>query len=67
MATSIRRSHNTVRAYADRLRNLMDLLADDPLDESKSIALITHIINNRGGAAQMLAALEDHLAMGTPC
>lgn len=67
MALSLRRSHSTVRAYADRLRNLMELLSDDPLDEGKSIALITHIVNNRSSAAQVLAALEDHRALGASC
>lgn len=61
MGQPIRRTYAAVRGYTDQLRDLMDQLRADPLDESKSVALVAHIINNRGTAAQLYAALENQI------
>ena len=66
MAQPIRRTSAAVRAYADRLRELMDQVRADPLDEAKSVALVAHIVNNRAGAAQLYRVLEDQ-AVGALC
>ena len=66
MAQPIRRTHAAVRAYCDQLRDLMDQLRADPLDEPKSVALVAHIINNRSTALQLLDVLEKQ-AMGAVC
>ena len=66
MAQPIRRTHCAVRAYADQLRALMDQVRDDPLNEAKSVALVTHIVNNRAPAAQLYRVLEDH-RLGAAC
>ncbi|MBI2699695.1 hypothetical protein [Mycobacterium paragordonae] len=65
MAQPIRRTTTAVRAYADQLRDLMDLLRADPLDEAKSLALVTHIVNNRAAAAQLWDTLAT--GMGAAC
>ena len=44
MAQPIRRNAGAVRMYTDQLRALMSQLAADPLDEHKSIALVSHKI-----------------------
>lgn len=66
MAQPIRRTSAAVRAYAYQLRDLMDQLSVDPLDETKSVALVAHIINNRAAAAQLFDVLEDQI-VGSPC
>jgi hypothetical protein len=66
MAQPIRRNAGAVRAYSDQLRVLMSQLAADPLDEQKSIALVSHIVERRGGAAQLLADLQSQ-ALGISC
>jgi hypothetical protein len=53
-----RRRHSVVRAYADRLRTLLDQVRNHPLDEASSVALVTHIVENRAAAAY----LHDELA-----
>lgn len=65
MAQPIRRTTTAVRAYADQLRDLMDQLRADPLDEAKSLALVTYIVNNRSAAAQLWDTLET--ALGAVC
>lgn len=66
MAQPIRRTHAAVRAYCDQLRDLMDQLGKDPLNESKTVALLTHIVNNRTTALELLDVLERQ-AMGAAC
>lgn len=66
MAQPIRRTHAAVRSYCDQLRELMDHLRADPLNESKSVALVAHIINNRSTALQLFDVLENQ-AMGSVC
>ena len=66
MGQPIRRTYVAVRAYSDQLRHLMDQLRADPLDESKSVALVAHIINNRSTAAQLFDVLENQ-SMGAAC
>lgn len=66
MAQPIRRPPAAVRAYTDRLRALMDHLSADPLDEDKSLDLITHIVTNRSGAAHLYRTLEAQI-VGAPC
>lgn len=66
MAQPIRRTHTAVRSYCDQLRELMKQLGADPLSEAKSVALVAHIINNRGTALQLLDVLENQ-ALGLPC
>ncbi|KEF94858.1 MULTISPECIES: hypothetical protein [Mycobacterium] len=66
MPQPIRRTHAAVRSYCDQLRELMDQLRADPLNESKSVALVAHIINNRSTALQLLDVLENQ-AMGSVC
>ena len=66
MGQPIRRTYSAVRAYSEQLRDLMDQLRADPLDESKSVALVAHIINNRNTAAQLFDALENQ-SMGAAC
>jgi hypothetical protein len=66
MAQPIRRTYAAVRAYSDQLHDLMKQLRADPLDETKSMALVAHIINNRSTAAQLLEVLEDQ-SMGAAC
>jgi len=61
MAPPIQRMHSAVRAYGDRLRDLMDHLRGDPLDEAASVALVAHIINNRSTAAQLFDGLDTHI------
>ena len=58
MAQPIRRNAGAVRAYSDNLRVLMSQLAADPLDEQKSIALVSHIVERRADAAQLLDDLQ---------
>jgi hypothetical protein len=66
MAQPIRRNAGAVRAYSDQLRILMSQLAADPLDEHKSIALVSHIVERRGAAARLLEDLQSH-ALGVSC
>jgi len=66
MGQPIRRTYAAVRAYSDQLRDLMVQLRVDPLDESKSVALVAHIINNRSAAAQLFDILENQ-SMGAAC
>jgi hypothetical protein len=66
MAQPIRRSSTAVRAYSEHLFDLMKQVKRDPLDEDKSIALVTHIVNNRSSAAELFDALETH-ALGVSC
>ncbi|MBS4730585.1 hypothetical protein MSM1_20445 [Mycobacterium sp. SM1] len=66
MGQPIRRSYAAARAYSDQLRDLMDQLRADPLNESKSVALIAHIIDNRSLAAQLLDHLEKQ-TIGAAC
>ncbi|MDY6869195.1 MAG: hypothetical protein SV966_00965 [Actinomycetota bacterium] len=66
MAQPIRRNSGAVRAYSDQLRVLMSQLAADPLDEQKSMALVSHIVERRGAAAQLLNDLQAH-AWGVSC
>lgn len=66
MGQPIRRTSAAVRAYADTFRKLAEVAVEDPLDEAKSIALITHIINNRALAAQRMRELEND-ALVVPC
>ena len=66
MAQPIRRNAGAVQAYSDHLRVLMSQLAADPLDSQKSIALVSHIVERRGAAAQLLEDLQSQ-ALGVPC
>ena len=66
MAQPIRRHAGGVRAYSEQLRVLMSALAADPLDEQKSIALVSHIVERRGAAAQLLNELQSQ-ALGISC
>jgi len=66
MAQPIRRNAGGVRAYSDQLRDLMSQLAADPLDEHKSIALVTHIVERRAAAAQLLDELQSR-SLGISC
>ena len=66
MAQPIRRNASAVRAYADQLRVLMSHLAADPLNEQKSIALVTHMVEGRGPAAQLLDDLQSQ-SLGISC
>lgn len=66
MAAPIRRNASAVRAYCDDLHELMRKLAQDPLDEQKSIAVVSHIIERRAAAAHLLDELQDQ-ALGIPC
>jgi hypothetical protein len=66
MAQPIRRTAGAVRAYSDQLRILMSQLAADPLDEHKSIALVSYIVERRGAAAQLLEDLQSQ-ALGVSC
>lgn len=66
MAQPIRRNAGAVRMYTDQLRALMSQLAADPLDEHKSIALVSHIVERRDAAAPLLDELQDQ-ALGIPC
>ena len=66
MAQPIRRNAGGVRAYSDQLRDLMSQLAADPLDEHTSIALVTHIIERRAAAAQLLDELQSR-SLGISC
>ncbi len=66
MAQPIRRTAGGVRAYSDHLRDLMSQLAADPLDEQKSIALVSHIVEHRAAAEQLLDELQSR-ALGIPC
>ncbi|MBO0882427.1 MAG: hypothetical protein J2P17_19265 [Mycobacterium sp.] len=66
MGEQIRRSGTAVRAYVDRLHVLMAQVGSDPLDEAKSLALVTFIVNNRGPAERSLQALEDQ-RVGVSC
>ncbi|OOK65433.1 hypothetical protein BZL29_7802 [Mycobacterium kansasii] len=66
MAQPTRRTHAAVRSYCDQLRELMDQLRADPLNEAKSVALVAHVINNRSTALQLFEVLENQ-AMGSPC
>ena len=43
-----------------------DQLAADPLDEAKSVAVVAHIVNNRGIAAHLFDVVEDH-RLGAAC
>ncbi len=52
------RHRAAVRAYTDRLLQLLDQLRSEPLDEHRSTALVTHIVNNRSSAARRYADLE---------
>jgi hypothetical protein len=54
----ILRTYAAARAYCEQLRGLMDQLRADPLDESKSAALIAHIVNNRSTAAHLFDTPE---------
>jgi thioredoxin-like negative regulator of GroEL len=58
----LRRTCATVRACCDQLRQLMDQLADNPLDESTSLALVAHVVTNRDAAAHLLETLETRRA-----
>lgn len=62
----LRRTYAAVRAYSEQLRELMDQLGADPLDEAKSVALVAHIVNNRGAAAHLFDVVEDH-RLGAAC
>ena len=66
MAQPIRRNAGAVRAYSDQLRILMSQLAADPLDEHKSIALVSHIVERRGAAARLLEDLQSQ-GLGVSC
>ena len=66
MAQPIRRNASAVRVYSDQLRVLMSQLAADPLDEQKSIALVSHIVERRSAAAQLLEDLQSQ-ALGVSC
>ncbi|WP_241473902.1 hypothetical protein [Mycolicibacterium neoaurum] len=66
MAQPIRRNAAGVRMYTDQLRTLMSHVADDPLNADKSIALVTHIVERRAAAAELLDELQDQ-ALGIPC
>jgi len=66
MAQPIRRNAGAVRAYSDQLRILMSQLAADPLDEHKSIVLVSHIVERRGAAARLLEDLQSQ-ALGVSC
>jgi hypothetical protein len=66
MAQPIRRNAGAVRAYSDQLRILMSQLAADPLDEHKSIALVSHIVERRSAAAQLLEDLQSQ-ALAISC
>ncbi|MCH9731982.1 MAG: hypothetical protein K0U84_20300 [Actinomycetia bacterium] len=66
MASPIRRDSTGVRAYSDQLRVLMSRLSADPLDEQASTALISHIINGRSTAAQLMNDLHRR-ALGISC
>lgn len=63
MGQPIRRTSAAVRAYADTLRTLAAAAVNDPLDETKSIALVTHIINNRALAAKRMRELTEDPAV----
>ena len=65
-AHPIRRNYSAVRAYSDRLRDLMSRLAADPLNEAKSLDVVAHIVDGRGDAAELLDDLESH-TLGVPC
>ena len=60
MAQPIRRNAGAVRAYSDQLRVLMSHLAADPLDEQKSIALVSHIVERRGGTVVRVPIEPGH-------
>lgn len=62
----LRRTYAAVRAYSDQLHALWDQVADDPLDESKSVALVAHIVNNRGSAAHLFDIAESQ-RLGAAC
>jgi hypothetical protein len=62
MAQPIRRPVAAVRDYADTLHALMDQVRRDPLNESKSVALIAHIVANRASTAHLYRILEDRHA-----
>ena len=66
MAQPIRRNAGAVRAYSDHLRVLMSALAAEPLDEQKSIALVSHIVERREAAAQLLDDLQTQ-SLGISC
>lgn len=66
MAQPIRRTYVAVRAYSVQLRDLMDQLRADPLNEARSVALVAHIVNNRSTAAQLFHVLEDQ-SVGAAC
>ena len=66
MAQPIRRNAGGVRAYSDHLRDLMSQLPADPLNEQKSIALVTHIVERRESAAQLLEKLQSQ-TLGISC
>jgi hypothetical protein len=66
MAQPIRRNAGAVRVYSDQLRALMSQVAKDPLDEHKSLALVSHIVERRAAAAALLDELQDQ-ALGIPC
>jgi hypothetical protein len=55
----IRRTYAVARAYCEQLRALMDQLRADPLDESKSAALIDYIVNNRSTAADLFDIIDS--------
>jgi hypothetical protein len=66
MAQPIRRNASAIRAYSDQLRVLMSHLAADPLNEDLSDALVTHIVERRQAAAQLLDDLQDR-ELGVSC
>lgn len=66
MGQPIRRTSAAVRAYSDTLRQLAAAAVEDPLDEAKSMALVTHVVNNRALAAQRMRELEQD-AVVVPC
>jgi hypothetical protein len=66
MPPPIRRPYAAVRAYCDQLRELMDQLRDDPLDDTRSVALVAHIVTNRATAAHLFDIVERQ-RLGAGC
>lgn len=64
--TSPRSAHGTVRRYADTLRELVERVLEDPLDEARSAELVAHIVNHRPGAAALYRDL-DAATLGIRC
>jgi hypothetical protein len=66
MPPPIRRTYGAVRAYCNQLRALTDQLRDDPLDDTRSVALVAHIVTNRATAAHPFDIVERQ-RLGSGC